>query len=135
MAVGLPAFKKKFPRLKEVPSQTLRQTLRLLDVAIARGFRSGAGFPGFRRWGRPAAIAFPDSAASPAWRLGRKNVFPPKMAGRGVAYGKYRPFAGKPRQLEIVPDRGQRFIVVACLIKDRPLIGPDRETAAGLTWG
>jgi putative transposase len=57
------------------------------------------------------------------------------MAGRGVAHGKYRPFAGKPRQLEIVPDRGQRFIVVVCLIKDRPPIEPDRVTAAGLDVG
>ncbi len=68
---NLPKAKKKFPRLKSVPSQVLQTNIRRLhdswDAFRARGY----GFPRFRKLGRMKSIVFPQFKTNPltGWQI------------------------------------------------------------------
>ncbi|MDJ0594819.1 MAG: transposase [Pleurocapsa sp. MO_226.B13] len=67
---NLPKAKKKFPRLKAVPSQVLQTNIRRLhdswDSFRARGY----GFPRFKKYGQMKSMLFPQFKRSPL-------LFPP----------------------------------------------------------
>ena len=68
---NLPKAKKKFPRLKAVPSQVLQTNIRRLhdswDSFRARGY----GFPRFKKYGQMKSMLFPQFKRSPLVLLGK----------------------------------------------------------------
>jgi len=68
---NLPKAKKKFPRLKSVPSQVLQTNIRRLhdswDAFRARGY----GFPRFRKFGQMKSMLFPQFKTNPltGWQI------------------------------------------------------------------
>ena len=61
----LPKAKKKFPRLKEVPSQVLQQTIKQLHRAWDFFRERGYGFPRFKKFGQLKSILFPQFKENP----------------------------------------------------------------------
>ena len=61
----LPKAKKEFPRLKEVPSQVLQQTIKQLHRAWDFFRSRGYGFPRFKKFGQFKSILFPQFKESP----------------------------------------------------------------------
>jgi putative transposase len=65
----LPKAKKEFPKLKEVPSQALQQTIKQLhkgwDYFKSRGF----GFPRFKKFGQFNSLLFPQFKENPVTDL------------------------------------------------------------------
>lgn len=62
---ALPKAKKEFPRLSEVPSQVLQQTIKQLHKAW-QGFQDrGWGFPRFKKYGQFKSLLFPQFKVSP----------------------------------------------------------------------
>jgi putative transposase len=77
---NLPKAKKKFPRLKAVPSQALQTNVKRLhdswDSFRARGY----GFPRFKKYGRLKSILFPQFKTSPLAPLNKGGA-----KGRGIS--------------------------------------------------
>ena len=74
---ALPDAKKVFPRLGEVPSQVLQQTIKQLHRSWEGFQKQGHGFPRFKKFGQFKSLLFPQFKKSP-------------LTGSGVACG------GKP---------------------------------------
>ncbi len=72
---NLPKAKKKFPRLKTVPSQVLQTNIRRLhdswDSFRARGY----GFPRFKKYGQMKSMLFPQFKRSPLAPLDKATVY------------------------------------------------------------
>jgi putative transposase len=62
---ALPKAKKNFPRLGEVPSQVLQQTIKQLHRAWEGFQERGFGFPRFKKYGQLKSLLFPQFKASP----------------------------------------------------------------------
>ncbi len=68
---NLPAAKKKFPRLKAVPSQVLQTNIRRLHDAWDFFRDRGFGFPRFKKYGQLKSILFPQFKSNPltGWQI------------------------------------------------------------------
>ncbi len=62
---NLPKAKKEFPRLSEVPSQVLQQTIKQLHVAWKYFQERGFGFPRFKKYGQFKSLLFPQFKENP----------------------------------------------------------------------
>jgi putative transposase len=62
---ALPKAKKDFPRLGEVPSQVLQQTIKQLHRAWERFQERGFGFPRFKKYGQLKSLLFPQFKSNP----------------------------------------------------------------------
>jgi putative transposase len=62
---ALPKAKKVFPRLGEVPSQVLQQSIKQLHKAWEGFQERGFGFPRFKKYGQLKSLLFPQFKASP----------------------------------------------------------------------
>lgn len=72
----LPDLKEAFPWLAEVPSQCLQQKLKDLDSAYQRFFKSGSGFPKFKKRGEGMSMRFPDPKGFVvSFRKGKRTCF------------------------------------------------------------
>ncbi len=76
---ALPKAKKVFPRLGEVPSQVLQQTIKQLHKAWENFQKRGFGFPRFKKYGQIKSLLFPQFKESP--------VIPPSPLIKGGAGG------------------------------------------------
>ena len=62
---NLPAAKKKFPRLKSVPSQVLQTNVKRLHDSWDLFRKRGFGFPRFKKYGQMRSILFPQFKTNP----------------------------------------------------------------------
>ena len=62
---ALPKAKKEFPRLGEVPSQVLQQSVKQLHRAWEGFQKRGFGFPRFKKYGQIKSLLFPQFKESP----------------------------------------------------------------------
>ncbi|MGK7877802.1 MAG: RNA-guided endonuclease InsQ/TnpB family protein, partial [Xenococcaceae cyanobacterium] len=65
MLNNLPQAKKEFPRLRQVPSQVLQQTLKQLHTAWRYFHHRGFGFPRFKKYGQFKSLLFPQFKGNP----------------------------------------------------------------------
>ncbi|MGK7875327.1 MAG: RNA-guided endonuclease InsQ/TnpB family protein, partial [Xenococcaceae cyanobacterium] len=65
MLNNLPQAKKEFPRLRQVPSQVLQQTLKQLHTARRYFHHRGFGFPRFKKYGQFKSLLFPQFKENP----------------------------------------------------------------------
>lgn len=129
MASKLVKLKSKYEWLKDVNSQTLQQTLKTLEKAIKAVFTNSFGFPKFRRYGNSYSITIPQH-----FRLDRGYIYIPKFK-EGIRFNKYRWFRGKPKELKILKENNQFFVVIVCEIKENSQIKPNKELVLGLDVG
>jgi putative transposase len=73
---ALPKAKKSFPRLGEVPSQVLQQTIKQLHKAWDSFQKRGHGFPRFKKHGQFKSLLFPQFKESP---LTGNSILLPKI--------------------------------------------------------
>ncbi|MEH2309781.1 RNA-guided endonuclease InsQ/TnpB family protein [Nostoc sp.] len=73
---ALPSAKKVFPRLGEVPSQVLQQSLKQLHRACVGFQKVGHGFPRFKKFGQFKSLLFPQFKENPVVGL---NIKLPKL--------------------------------------------------------
>ncbi|MGB7439828.1 MAG: transposase [Coleofasciculaceae cyanobacterium] len=66
---NLPRAKKEFPRLKEVPSQVLQQTIKQLHKGWEYFQSRGFGFPRFKKYGQFKSLLFPQFKENPVTDL------------------------------------------------------------------
>lgn len=74
MCSMLPKIKEKFPFLKLGYSQSLQQTLKDLDQALKNCFKSGFGFPKFKRYNQNDSYRVPQN-----FKLEGNKIFIPKL--------------------------------------------------------
>jgi putative transposase len=66
---NLPRAKKEFPRLGEVPSQVLQQTIKQLHKGWEYFQKRGFGFPRFKKYGQFKSLLFPKFKENPVTNL------------------------------------------------------------------
>jgi Transposase and inactivated derivatives len=66
---NLPRAKKEFPRLGEVPSQVLQQTIKQLHKGWEYFQKRGFGFPRFKKYGQFKSLLFPQFKENPVTNL------------------------------------------------------------------
>ena len=66
---NLPKAKKEFPRLSEVPSQVLQQSIKQLHVGWKYFQERGFGFPRFKKFGQFKSLLFPQFKENPVTNL------------------------------------------------------------------
>ena len=107
---NLPKAKKKFPRLKAVPSQVLQTNIRRLhdswDSFRARGY----GFPRFKKYGQMKSILFPQFKTNP---LTDWTIQIPKLGKVQVNLHRPIPVGFVVKQVRIVKKAVGWFAVVA----------------------
>lgn len=86
---NLPKAKKEFPRLGEVPSQVLQQTIKQLHRAWEYFQARGFGFPRFKKYGQFKSLLFPQFKESPVTNLHLKL---PKLGA--IPINLHRPIPG-----------------------------------------
>lgn len=107
MANYLPKLKEKYGFLELSNSQSLQQTLGDLDKAIKASFKSGLGFPKFKKKGHS------DSIRIPQWfRVNKGSIAVPKV-GR-ILLNKHCPLNGTPKNLTIYKE-GESWYCSVCV--------------------
>jgi putative transposase len=66
---NLPRAKKEFPKLSEVPSQVLQQTIKQLHIGWKYFQERGFGFPRFKKYGQFKSLLFPQFKENPVSNL------------------------------------------------------------------
>jgi putative transposase len=107
---ALPALKKEFPWLKEVPSHTLQAALKDLDSAYKRFFKGLGGYPQFRRRGRDDRFRFPDPSQF-ALNQKKSSITAPKFGmlrkdAGAIKVNVHRPLKGRTKTMSIVREGG-----------------------------
>ncbi len=107
---NLPKAKKKFPRLKAVPSQVLQTNIRRLhdswDSFRARGY----GFPRFKKYGQMKSMLFPQFKSNP---LSNWSVQLPKLGRVRINLHRPIPDGFVIKQVRVVKKAVGWFAVVA----------------------
>jgi len=83
---NLPRAKKEFPRLGEVPSQVLQQTIKQLHKGWEYFQKRGFGFPRFKKYGQFKSLLFPQFKENPVTNL---HIKWPKIGA--IAINLHRP--------------------------------------------
>jgi putative transposase len=133
----LPALKKDFPFLKDVPSHCLQQALRDLDKAYQRFFNRIARHPKPRRRRDGDSFRFPDPKQ---FKLTNHWLHVPKFGKTKSDYGRiriaqHRKVRGKIKEITIIRDCGHWYAALstarevemtAMKSKDLSVVGIDR---------
>jgi len=110
---NLPEAKKEFPKLKEVPSQVLQQTIKQLhkgwDYFKSRGF----GFPRFKKFGQLKSLLFPQFKENPVTDL---HIKLPKLGAIPINLHRPIPSGFTVKQVRILwkADRWYASINIQC---------------------
>ena len=116
----LPRAKKEFPRLKEVPSQVLQQTIKQLhrawDFFRSRGF----GFPRFKKFGQLKSILFPQFKENPidGW-----TIQLPKVGSVQINVHRPIPDGFKVKQVRVIR-KADKWYVSVCIQCDVDVPNP-----------
>jgi len=131
-AVQLPALKEEYPWLKEVPSQTLQQTLKDLEQAYKNFFRrvkSGGvpGFPNFKKKGVHDSFRYPQSV-----KVEGNRIFLPKVGW--VAFHNSRDIEGKIKNVTVSRSASGWYVSIQTE-QDIPDTVHPSKTAVGIDVG
>ena len=107
---NLPKAKKKFPRLKAVPSQVLQTNIRRLHDSWDDFRKRGFGFPRYKKYGRMKSILFPQFKTNP---LTDWTVQLPKIGK--VKFNLHRPIPEgfSVKQVRVVKKADRWFATIA----------------------
>jgi putative transposase len=109
----LPSMKAQYPWLN-APSQSYQQLAAQLDQSLKNCYRSGFGFPKFKRKHGPASgIKIPHQGYI---KIGPKFIKIPKLGE--VRWEKHRPLDGILKSITITKDVDQWFVSCSCEIAD-----------------
>ena len=116
----LPKAKKQFPKLKEVPSQVLQQTIKQLHRAWDFFRSKGYGFPRFKKFGQFKSILFPQFKENPVtgWHL---NL--PKIGKVRINVHRPIPEGFKVKQVRIIR-KADRWFASICIQLDMDVPTP-----------
>jgi putative transposase len=110
---NLPKAKKEFPKLGEVPSQTLQQAVKQLHRAWEYFQKRGFGFPRFKKYGQFKSLLFPQFKESPVTNL---HVKLPKIGA--IPINLHRPipegFVAKQVRIMRKADKWYASISIQC---------------------
>ncbi len=110
---NLPKAKKEFPKLGEVPSQTLQQAVKQLHRAWEYFQKRGFGFPRFKKYGQLKSLLFPQFKESPVTNL---HVKLPKIGA--IPINLHRPipegFVAKQVRIMRKADKWYASISIQC---------------------
>jgi putative transposase len=109
----LPKAKKEFPRLREVPSQVLQQTIKQLHVGWKYFQERGFGFPRFKKYGQFKSLLFPQFSGNPVTNL---HIKLPKIGAIPVNLHRPVPSGFTVKQIRILrkADRWYASISLQC---------------------
>lgn len=136
----LPLLKEEFPWFKDVPSQTLQQTIKNLDGAYKRFFEGIGSYPKRKKKSRPFGIKFPQGFSFQDHNNPKKGYITLPKIGR-LRYLKSRDLEGKSRSVTLRKEGNDYFISVLCDIGDKydsiissskSIVGVDRGIAKTL---
>ena len=137
----LPKAKKKFPRLKEVPSQVLQQTIKQLHRAWDFFRSRGYGFPRFKKLGQFKSILFPQFKESPLTPLikggkegGIWQINLPKIGKVRINVHRPIPDGFKVKQVRVIR-KADRWYVSICIQLDVNVPTPLTSPLIGGTEG
>lgn len=107
MCAYLLYLKGEYPFLREVPSQTLQQTLRDLDRAYVRALDPtlAARMPRFKKRGRAAGIRFPQG-----FNIDGQGIYLPKLGW--IGFRKSREIAGTAKHVTVSFDGRDWYVTV-----------------------
>ncbi|NES18379.1 MAG: transposase, partial [Symploca sp. SIO3E6] len=110
---NLPNAKKKFPLLKEVPSQVLQQTIKQLHQGWDYFTKRGFGFPRFKKYGQFKSLLFPQFKGNPVtdW-----HIKLPKIGAIPINLHRPIPSGFVVKQVRIIrkADRWYASILIQC---------------------
>nr|WP_315862637.1 transposase [Euhalothece natronophila] len=116
----LPKAKKKFPRLKEVPSQVLQQTIKQLHRAWDFFRERGYGFPRFKKFGQLKSILFPQFKENP---ITGGQISLPKVGKIRINVHRPIPDGFQVKQVRVIR-KADRWYVSVCLQLDVEVPAP-----------
>jgi putative transposase len=110
---NLPRAKKEFPRLSEVPSQVLQQTIKQLHLAWKYFQERGFGFPRFKKYGQFKSLVFPQFKENPVTNL---HIKLPKIGAIPINLHRLMPSGFVVKQVRILrkADRWYASISLQC---------------------
>jgi putative transposase len=111
MVASLPDLKKQHPWLCDLPSQALQQRCWDLDTAMKRCFRSGFGFPQFKRKD-DENDTFRVSQTNGHIQITRNAIKIPKIGW--IKWKRHRPIEGRLMSITIKQEGGHWFVTCLC---------------------
>lgn len=128
----LPGLKSKFVWLKEIPSQTIQQSLKDLDLAYKNFFRriskgEKAGFPKFKKKGFNDSFRFPQGV-----KVEGSKVFLPKIGF--VKFWKSREIEGKIKNTTVTRE-GKHWYISFQVEYEKEEAKHDSNSAVGIDMG
>lgn len=110
---ALPRAKKEFPRLGEVPSQVLQQTIKQLHRAWEYFQERGFGFPRFKKYGQHPSMLFPQFKGNPVSNL---HLTLPKIGAISINLHRPIPDGFVVKQVRIIKkaDRWYASVNIQC---------------------
>jgi putative transposase len=106
---NLPKAKKEFPRLAEVPSQVLQQTIKQLHIAWAFFQKRGFGFPRFKKYGQFKSLLFPQFTRCP---VSNNHLILPKLGAVFINLHRPMPSGFVVKQVRIMRKADKWYAVV-----------------------
>ena len=111
MCVSLPELKKQHVWLSDLPSQTLQQRCWDLNNALERRFKSGFGFPRFKRKDDNAdTFRIPNSPV--CIKTNKKQIKIPKLGW--IDWKRHRPLQGTLKSITIKQDGNNWYVICLC---------------------
>jgi putative transposase len=108
---ALPKAKKEFPRLGEVPSQVLQQTIKQLHRGWEYFLHRGYGFPRFKKYGQFKSLLFPQFKTNPISNL---HLHLPKLGAIPINLHRPIPEGFAVKQVRIVK-KADRWYAIVCI--------------------
>lgn len=121
--------------LKDVPSQCLQQSLRILDTAFQNFFKKTASYPTFKMKGDRDSFRFPQPVQFSIAHQGKKGFVDIPKAGKvKFICTRMKAYEGKPCSLTISRDADQWYVSIQCEVEvEDILVIPEEDV--GIDWG
>jgi len=133
-AKELKDLKKAVPFLKQVPAQTLQQSLKDLHITFDRFFKGISGYPDYRRKFENDSFRFPEPKEFRITRLSKRkgSINLPKLGICKFWWDKDDPITGKPLSATVKREAGTWYISITCEIEipDPLVISPEIAMSA-----
>jgi len=112
---SLPKAKKEFPRLGQVPAQTLQQTIKQLHRSWEYFQKRGYGFPRFKKRGQFKSLLFPQFKENPVSNL---HLHLPKLGAIPINLHRPIPEGFEVKQVRMVrkADRWYAIVCIQCAV-------------------
>ena len=119
MVASIPTLKKQYPWLGDLPSQALQQRVWDLDTAMKRCFRSGFGFPHFKRKD-DQNDTFRVSQTNGHIKMTRDQIKIPKIGW--IKWKRHRPIEGKLMSITVKQEGEHWYVVCLCRTGESPVL-------------